>query len=89
MCSSGYCSVASRPVRVRSFVSPVESSATHRMPSSFGSNHQASSSKGAHPPSASIGSNRGGVGISGADCALARNASQSVFVFTKWNSRPG
>ena len=33
----------------------------------------------------------GGViaGISGAVCALARNASQSVRVLTKWNSSPG
>ena len=27
--------------------------------------------------------------LKGADCALARNASQSVRVLTKWNSRPG
>ncbi len=51
------CAARSRPSRAR---------ATHRMPSSFGSNHHAGSSKASHPPSASIGSNRGGAGISGA-----------------------
>ena len=89
MWSSGYVSVTTRPVRERSTVSPVESSARHRIPSSFGSNHQPSSSKAWWPPSASIGRNDGGEAISGAVCALARNASQSVRVLTKWNSRFG
>ncbi len=81
--------MTSRPVRDRNTVSPVESSARHRIPSSFGSNHQPGSSKAMPPPSASIGVYRGGAPISGATCFDARNASQSVLVFTKWNSRPG
>ncbi len=59
------------------------------MPSSFGSNDQSGSSNASQPPSASIGWSRGGSEIRGAVCALARKASQSVRVFTKWNSRPG
>ena len=86
---SGYCAVTSRPVRVMSFVSPVVISARQRMPSSFGSNDQSSSSNAFQPPSASIGWKRRGDSISGRSCALARNASQSVRVFTKWNSKPG
>ena len=89
MWMSGYCDVTSRPVRVMSLVSPVVISARQRIPSSLGSNHQSSSSNACQPPSASIGWNRRGDSINGASCALARNASQSVRVFTKWNSRPG
>ena len=89
MCSSGYCAVMSRPVRERRTVSPVVISARQRIPSSLGSNHHAGSSKARAPPSANIGVNRGGEAISGAVWFEARNASQSVRVFTKWNSSPG
>ncbi len=88
--SSGYWPTTSRPVRVISRVSPVSSRPTARIPSNFGSNRHAGSSNASHPPSASIGcTDAGGGAISGASCALASSASQSVRVFTKWNSSPG
>ena len=86
--SSGYLSVTSRPFRVTRRVKSVAIVVTERIPSSLSSNNHAGSSNAFQPPSASIGWKLGGTSISGARCPEARKASQSVRVFTKWNSSP-
>ena len=87
--SSGYLSVTSRPLRVTRCVASVAILVTERIPSNFGSNHHFGSSNAFHPPSASIGWNAGGDGISGDTCRDARKTSQSVRVLTTWYSSPG